>query len=145
MNCYHFRSRTTKFRPRPGKSEASGLSRARRLHFVIRVPPNKLEDHRMSEASITLSTETLGIAGRLHARAYSTALTTSWSNRTRACPCEPKFSPIQKMALLRASKHPKAYKNTLEEEEKGGRRLRSKELLEESRLIHLRSRIHHQD
>ncbi|KHG00209.1 5'-3' exoribonuclease 3 -like protein [Gossypium arboreum] len=25
--------------------------------------------------------------GRLHACAYSTALTTGWSNRTRACPC----------------------------------------------------------
>ncbi|KHG13078.1 hypothetical protein F383_17287 [Gossypium arboreum] len=25
--------------------------------------------------------------GRLHARAYSTALTMVWSNRTRACPC----------------------------------------------------------
>ncbi|KHF97821.1 Laccase-5 [Gossypium arboreum] len=25
--------------------------------------------------------------GRLHAHAYSTALTTGWSNHTRACPC----------------------------------------------------------
>ncbi|KHG19962.1 hypothetical protein F383_25581 [Gossypium arboreum] len=34
-------------------------------------------------------------------------------------PAESKLSPIQKRPLLRASRHSKAYKYTLEEEEKG--------------------------
>ncbi|KHG10300.1 hypothetical protein F383_07165 [Gossypium arboreum] len=43
------------------------------------------------------------------------------------------------------ARHSKAYKYTLEEEKKGGHRGRSRELLKESRLIHFKSRIHHQD
>ncbi|KHG17590.1 hypothetical protein F383_07077 [Gossypium arboreum] len=51
--------------------------------------------------------------GRLHAHAYSTALTTGWSNRTHErVPAEPKYSPIQKRPLWRALKHSKAYLNT---------------------------------
>ncbi|KHG13057.1 hypothetical protein F383_19375 [Gossypium arboreum] len=34
-------------------------------------------------------------------------------------PAEPKLSPIQKRIILGASRHSKAYKYTLEEEEKG--------------------------
>ncbi|KHG22255.1 hypothetical protein F383_27740 [Gossypium arboreum] len=34
-------------------------------------------------------------------------------------PVKPKLSPIQKMPLLRASRHSKAYKYTLEEEKRG--------------------------
>ncbi|KHF99628.1 hypothetical protein F383_38489 [Gossypium arboreum] len=48
--------------------------------------------------------------GRLHARAYLTALITGWSNHTRACHTE--YSPIQKRPLLRALRHSKAYLNT---------------------------------
>ncbi|KHF98864.1 Envelope glycoprotein [Gossypium arboreum] len=47
---------------------------------------------------------------KLHARAYSTALTTSVS---RGCvPTEPKYNPILKRPILRALKHSKAYLNT---------------------------------
>ncbi|KAG8501560.1 hypothetical protein CXB51_003854 [Gossypium anomalum] len=69
-------------------------------------------------------------------------------------PTEPKLSLIRK--LLRVLKHSKAYKYTPEEKEKRRRRIGSKKekrrrrigskkLLQGSRLIHLRSRIHHQD
>ncbi|KHG03202.1 Mannonate dehydratase [Gossypium arboreum] len=60
-------------------------------------------------------------------------------------PTEPKLSPIRKRLILRALRHSEAYKYTLEEEKMGAYRIGSKELLQESRLIHLRSRIHHQD
>ncbi|KHG06211.1 Minor capsid VP2 [Gossypium arboreum] len=63
----------------------------------------------------------------------------------RRVPAEPKLSPIQKRLILRAFGHSKAYKYTLEKEEKGGRDEGSKKLLQGSRLIHLRSRIYHQD
>ena len=58
---------------------------------------------------------------------------------------ETKLSLIQKRLILRVLRHSKAYKYTLEEEEKGIHREGSRELLKESRLIHLRSQIHHQD
>ncbi|KHG07582.1 Bifunctional purine biosynthesis PurH [Gossypium arboreum] len=48
--------------------------------------------------------------GRLHARAYSTALTTGVSHERVLA--EPKYSPIQKRPLLRALRHSKAYLNT---------------------------------
>ncbi|KHG10999.1 hypothetical protein F383_37494 [Gossypium arboreum] len=75
---------------------------------------------------------------------------TAWQSRHTVVahgrvPVEPKLSPIQKMPFLRASRHSKAYKYILEDEKKGGRKIGSKKLLQGSRLIHLRSRIHHQD
>ncbi|KHF99380.1 Alanine--tRNA ligase [Gossypium arboreum] len=49
-----------------------------------------------------------------------------WQARTRPeviengrVPAEPKLSPIRKRLILRACRHSKAYKYTLEEEEKG--------------------------
>ncbi|KHG09385.1 hypothetical protein F383_11243 [Gossypium arboreum] len=60
-------------------------------------------------------------------------------------PAEPKLNAIQKRPFLRASRHSKAYKYTLEEEKKGRRRIRGKELLQESRLIHLKSWIYHKN
>ncbi|KHG25884.1 dna damage checkpoint 1 [Gossypium arboreum] len=71
--------------------------------------------------------------GRPHTRAYLTALTTGVSHGR--VPAEPKYNPIQKRPFVRVLKHSKAYLNT-----EGG-----KELFKESRLIHLRSRIHLQD
>ncbi|KHG06979.1 hypothetical protein F383_33275 [Gossypium arboreum] len=59
-------------------------------------------------------------------------------------PVEPKLSPIRKRPILRVLRHSKAYKYTLEEEEKGHRG-GSRELFKERRSIHLRSQIHHQD
>ncbi|KHG30120.1 hypothetical protein F383_02130 [Gossypium arboreum] len=46
-------------------------------------------------------------------------------------PVEPKFSPIRKRPVLRVLRHSKAYKYTLEEEERGHRE-GSRELLKES-------------
>ncbi|KHG18501.1 hypothetical protein F383_07458 [Gossypium arboreum] len=48
--------------------------------------------------------------GRLHARAYSTALTTGVLHER--VPAEPKYSPIQKRPIFRALRHPKSYLNT---------------------------------
>ncbi|KHF99676.1 Rho GTPase-activating gacW [Gossypium arboreum] len=62
----------------------------------------------------------------------------------RRVPIEPKFSPIRKRPILRALRHSKAYKYTLEEEKRETQG-RKQKLLKESRLIHLRSWIHHQD
>ncbi|KHG10213.1 hypothetical protein F383_14086 [Gossypium arboreum] len=59
-------------------------------------------------------------------------------------PAKPKLSPIRKRLFWRVSRHSKAYKYALEEEKRGTEK-RGKELPQGSRLIHLRSRIHHQD
>ncbi|KHG19247.1 Minor capsid VP2 [Gossypium arboreum] len=81
--------------------------------------------------------------GGPHPRAYLTGLTTGVSHGR--IPVEPKLSPIRKRPILRVLRHYKTYKYTLEEEERGCQGGGSRELLKESRLIHLRSRIHHQD
>ncbi|KHG17953.1 Heme-responsive zinc finger transcription factor HAP1 [Gossypium arboreum] len=59
------------------------------------------------------------------------ALTTGWSNRTRACPRQAQAFKSLFQHLMRHL------------EETHG--VEGKELLKESRLIHLRSRIHRQD
>ncbi|KHF99036.1 lps-assembly lptd [Gossypium arboreum] len=48
--------------------------------------------------------------GRLHACAYSIALTTGMSYGR--VPTESKYNPIQKRPILRALRHSKAYLNT---------------------------------
>ena len=59
-----------------------------------------------------------------HGRVQFNGSNTTWQSRHmavshRRVPAEPKLSPIQKIPLLRASRHSKAYKYTLEEEKKG--------------------------
>ncbi|KHG23207.1 hypothetical protein F383_29056 [Gossypium arboreum] len=48
--------------------------------------------------------------GRLHARAYSTALTTGVSHGSVLA--DPKYSLIRKKPIFRALRHTKAYLNT---------------------------------
>ncbi|KHG06470.1 hypothetical protein F383_32323 [Gossypium arboreum] len=57
--------------------------------------------------------------GRPHGRVPLATLTTALSNLTRACPVEPKFSPIQNRPILRALRHSKAYKYILKEKKRG--------------------------
>ncbi|KHG08384.1 LPS-assembly lptD [Gossypium arboreum] len=82
------RSKTKKMNPH-GKSTRLGLP-----HTVVPI---------WQDRSTTYT-------GKLHACAYSTALTTGVSHER--VPAEPKNSPILKRPLLRAIRHSKAYLNT---------------------------------
>ncbi|KHG13211.1 Zinc finger and BTB domain-containing 44 [Gossypium arboreum] len=59
VNFYHFRSRNTKFGPRPGEGQASRLNPISRPLICSQ---DSITDQGTLEASITLSPEAFGIA-----------------------------------------------------------------------------------
>ncbi|KHG25248.1 putative beta-galactosidase A [Gossypium arboreum] len=74
-------------------------------------PRGKLTRPGLSHTAVSLwQDRSTTYTGRLHACAYSTALTTGMSHGR--VPVEPKYNPIRKRPILGALRHSKAYLST---------------------------------